>query len=162
MSEVVLSWHPEKFMGQLNVAISDGLNAAAQVLQTEMKRNFVVRNAPDFGTWAGGKFAVGTAGRGNKGTRPSGRGKGGYVSAPFANPTYQSGMLSRSIQIKRARPSLLSAIVGTALPYGAYLNWGTRKMAPRPWLSNAADFAKPKMQAAFLQTARSTTRMVAA
>lgn len=151
-------------MGNLNFALSQGLNAAAQVLQTEMKRQFVVRSSPGFGTKIPPEL-------GRKG-----KGPGGYVSAPFAAPTYQSGGTSRSIQVLRtARPSSLSAQVGTKNPVGYWLEHGTLPranaralfsragtasqavhsgMAPRPWLSIAMTFAVPKMRVALIRAAQ--------
>lgn len=165
--EIKLTWEPEPWIrGRLQPALADGINAAAQVLQTEMKRNFVVRGSPGFGTKVPPEL-------GRKG-----RGPGSYVSAPLANPSYQTGNTSRSIRVLQyASSQRLSASVGTKNPVGAYLENGTLPrvsaarliagagsarqavhsgMAPRPWLSNAVYFGRAKMRSALFDVARSS------
>jgi HK97 gp10 family phage protein len=55
-------------------------------------------------------------------------------SAPGNPPAVQTGHLRRSVQVDRSQvASNLRATVGTNVPYGRYLEFGTRKMAARPW-----------------------------
>lgn len=54
------------------------------------------------------------------------------ASAPGEAPMTDTGMLVRSIQVDTS-PGM--AMVGSRLAYAAYLEYGTRKMAPRPvWM----------------------------
>lgn len=58
------------------------------------------------------------------------------VSKPGQPPNTDTGRLAKSIEFEFS-DSGLSGKVGTNLKYGAALEFGTRKMAPRPWLSRA-------------------------
>lgn len=60
-----------------------------------------------------------------------GRG-GGRVSRPGETPTTQIGQLRN--RIFYTEPEDLEAYVGTDVDYGRYLEFGTTKMEPRPWL----------------------------
>lgn len=71
---------------------------------------------------------------------------GGVPSAPGEPPRRQTGALRDSVRIELA-PDRLSATVGTNLDLGAHLEFGTRDIAPRPWLEPAARLARPKIQA---------------
>ena len=42
-------------------------------------------------------------------------------------------------------PTEISVVVGTKLPYGAYLEFGTSKMPPYPWLFPATESERPKI-----------------
>jgi phage gpG-like protein len=62
-----------------------------------------------------------------------------FPSAPGEPPHKQTGRLRASVQYEVDEPGL-TARVGTNLPYGAYLELGTKKgLAPRPWLRRALD-----------------------
>jgi HK97 gp10 family phage protein len=56
-------------------------------------------------------------------------------SAPGEAPAVQTGNLVRSIASDK--PRALTRDVGTNVKYGVYLEFGTRKMAPRPFLKPA-------------------------
>ena len=75
------------------------------------------------------------------GTRKRGR----MVSNPGEPPNTQTGRLVRSIRFT-LDATKLSAVVGTNLLYGAYLEFGAKKinLAPRPWLRPA--FMKHKAE----------------
>jgi len=60
------------------------------------------------------------------------------VSSPGNPPNSDLGMLAHSISFD-VDPANLTAVVGTNLKYGAYLEMGTTKMAARPWLFPAFD-----------------------
>lgn len=56
------------------------------------------------------------------------------VSAPGDPPNADTGRLIQSIKVEKDG---LAYLVGTNLKYGAWLEFGTKDMAPRPWLSVA-------------------------
>lgn len=58
-------------------------------------------------------------------------------SAPGDFPAKQTGKFRSSIAYTVDKQTL-SAKVGTSLKYGKFLEMGTRKMAPRPWLLRTA------------------------
>lgn len=62
-----------------------------------------------------------------------------------APPRRRSGRLRDSV-FARVDRNTLSAEIGTDLHYGAYLEFGTETMAPRPWLTLAFDIAKPTVR----------------
>ena len=55
-------------------------------------------------------------------------------SAPGQPPAVQTGRLRNSIVHQPATAGNLFARAGTNVPYGKYLEFGTSKMAARPWL----------------------------
>lgn len=58
----------------------------------------------------------------------------------------RTGNLKNSIQT--TMESDLTAVVGTAVEYAPYVELGTRKMAPRPYLGPAAEAVRPSFEAA--------------
>jgi HK97 gp10 family phage protein len=72
------------------------------------------------------------------------------VSQPGDPPNADTGRLIQSIRVERDGKAYL---VGTNLKYGAWLEFGTQVMRPRPWLSTAVNKTNKKMkqiyQAAF-------------
>lgn len=56
------------------------------------------------------------------------------ASNPGDAPNADTGRLIQSIKVEKDG---LAYLVGTNLKYGAYLEFGTSDMAPRPWLSVA-------------------------
>lgn len=56
------------------------------------------------------------------------------VSAPGDPPNADTGRLMQSIKVEKDG---LAYLVGTNLKYGAHLEFGTKDMEPRPWLSVA-------------------------
>jgi phage gpG-like protein len=58
------------------------------------------------------------------------------ASAPGEAPAPDTGALLGSIYHQKVSP--LTAVVGSRMAYAAYLEWGTRNMAPRPaWTPEA-------------------------
>lgn len=64
--------------------------------------------------------------------------KNHIASLPGDPPNTDSGRLIQSIDVE-IRPYALSALVGTNIVYGPWLEFGTLKMAPRPWLKPSFD-----------------------
>lgn len=58
-----------------------------------------------------------------------------FVSNPGDAPNTDTGRLVQSIKVERDGES--AYLVGTNLKYGAWLEFGTKDMAARPWLSTA-------------------------
>lgn len=58
------------------------------------------------------------------------------VSDPFEPPHKDKGILQKSIKFNFKKGT---GEVGTNLKYGAWLEFGTERMAPRPWLAVAVD-----------------------
>lgn len=54
------------------------------------------------------------------------------ASAPYEYPKSDTGRLVSSISVEKGNKY---AVVGTNLKYGPYLENGTSRMLPRPWLS---------------------------
>lgn len=57
-----------------------------------------------------------------------------HVSKPGDPPNADTGRLMQSIKVVKDG---MAYLVGTNLRYGAWLEFGTSDMAPRPWLSVA-------------------------
>lgn len=63
------------------------------------------------------------------------------ASAPGESPATDTGELATSIMSKMdiLAPGKASAVVWTDKPYGKYLEFGTKKIEPRPWLTPAVE-----------------------
>lgn len=83
----------------------------------------------------------------NKAVTLIGINHGGVPSKPLFPPNSQTGNLHKSITRTRAEAGKVS--VGTAVEYGRYLEFGTYRMLPRPWLRRALAESKPQALAAF-------------
>ena len=66
------------------------------------------------------------------------------ASAPGEYPMTDTGRLVASIKIEQEGP--LVAYVGTAVDYGAHLEFGTSQMAARPWLMPSFEKATVDMR----------------
>lgn len=80
----------------------------------------------------------------------------GQFGSPGA-PKNDTGHLRDSI-FARVVPGGLSAEVGTDVKYGAYLEFGTRRMAARPWLHPAFEAAKHRVRTRLREALRSALR----
>lgn len=67
------------------------------------------------------------------------------ASAPGATPKSKTGRLERSIAVVLRRAKNTTALVGTDLLHGRFLELGTGKMEPRPWLLPAFEEAQGKV-----------------
>jgi phage gpG-like protein len=86
--------------------------------------------------WAVESIAEGTAKR----VRERMVAGSGYA-VPGAYPRTKSGRLEQSISVVMTRAKRTTAIVGTAQLHGRFLELGTGKMEPRPWLLPAFEDA---------------------
>ena len=64
------------------------------------------------------------------------------ASAPGQFPMSDTGRLASNVESILATPANIQAKVGTNIVYGAYLEFGTSKMAARPWLMPSFEKAK--------------------
>lgn len=105
-SKVTVKWNGKHLADRLEVAVADGLTAGAIYLQREITQNL---------------------------SYPS-------PSMPFEYPGKDTGNLRRSITFSAATPGSLVAAAGvsasnpTENTYAMHLEFGTYKMAPRPFL----------------------------
>ncbi len=100
-------WHGDEFFSSITQRVSSGVAEAAQTLQGKMKELISIQGPP--------------------------RSKAGEA------PHKDTGDLYASIQTigPAVQGDLVIASVGTALPYGIMLEYGTNKMAARPWLTRS-------------------------
>jgi phage gpG-like protein len=73
------------------------------------------------------------------------KGREHQASAPGEAPAIDTGTLVNSIQVQETGE--LSAVVGTNMEYGAILEFGGVRMAPRPWLAPAFESVRDRFQA---------------
>lgn len=64
-------------------------------------------------------------------------GKGHVASAPGEPPNYDSGVLANNIETTHPEP--LRVLVGSYAPYASPLQFGTSRMAARPYMDVARD-----------------------
>jgi HK97 gp10 family phage protein len=63
-------------------------------------------------------------------------------SAPGSYPKSRTGRLERSISVVMTKAKTTTALVGTAVLHGRFLELGTSKMQPRPWLMPSLEDAR--------------------
>jgi hypothetical protein len=71
--------------------------------------------------------------------------KGGVThqaSAPGQYPASDTGRLAGSVRMEMPQPGRIVGSVGTAVAYGPHLEFGTSRMAARPWLLPSFERAK--------------------
>ncbi len=90
---------------------------------------------------------------GRSGSKYSRGGKGAIRSAPGEPPKTDTGRLVGSI---RHEHSFLTASVGTDVNYAGYLELGTSKMAPRPFLIPTLEENTEKIEQLVLQAMQRT------
>lgn len=129
MSVTTVTWKADEFVADVRGAVAVGLTAGAKVIADEMRRN------------------MGSEGGGVVGKTPTGRNI--YkASPPGAFPGIRTGNLRRSIMHVGATAANLISSAGSAAGkqdrYGLWLEYGTRKMAPRPWILRSFNRAKDR------------------
>lgn len=67
-------------------------------------------------------------------------------SLPWTPPHLRTGALLRSVRIERVEPMRVTVAVGgpgTNVPYAAWLEFGTSKMEPRPFIADMMERVAP-------------------
>lgn len=65
------------------------------------------------------------------------------------NTPVRTGTLRRSWTVEKATPSSFKAVLGTAVPYAPFVEFGTRRMAGRGMLQRALDDTRAEVAAAY-------------
>lgn len=146
--EVAIKWNAAKQEIRIRQAADKGAIKAAKILKTEMVR--LILDTPKTG-----RITKITFGRrlksGNRVVRNIKR-----ASAPGEAPASQTGKLVRSIQVISNR--VVGALVRISAPYARFLERGTRRMEPRPFIRPAIVNVKAAMHAAMAETVRGVFR----
>lgn len=79
------------------------------------------------------------------------------ASKPGEPPNTDTGILVKSIKFDFKKGGLIGR-VGTNLRYGAWLEFGTKKMAARPWLSAAIRQTKEEVAKLIAKSVRAALR----
>lgn len=96
-------------------------------------------------TEAGAEVAASAVEQVAEGTASTARSRivaGQGYSAPGAYPRSKTGRLERSIRVVLRQAKNTTAMVGTDMLHGKFLETGTGKMEPRPWLMPSFEEAK--------------------
>jgi hypothetical protein len=64
------------------------------------------------------------------------------ASAPGQYPASDTGRLATGVRMEMPQPGRIIGRVGTAVAYGPHLEFGTSRMAARPWLLPSFERAK--------------------
>lgn len=78
------------------------------------------------------------------------------ASAPNQSPASDTGRLANSINFDVEND--LTAVVGSNLIYAVYLEYGTRKIRPRPFFEPAVEAIRPKFGARLVDAIRKATK----
>ncbi len=89
---------------------------------------------------------------------PRTQGRFHQASAPGEPPKSDSGRLADSLEVEVRG---LEARVGTGLARGRDLEFGTRDMAPRPWLFPSLEKARPRVMKLVAEAVREAIRDMA-
>lgn len=75
-----------------------------------------------------------------------------HPSMPYNPPAVDTGTLRRSITYKVNESEKVGRVGSTIKnpPYGLYLEYGTSRMKPRPWLRPALEINMPKIKQFFI------------
>lgn len=127
-----VQWYGTEFIGQMKRGLTKNLTAAGTLLLKDVRAALNVD----------GRTVTETTTASGKTRRKYGK-RGSSPSQPGEPPHKQSGRLRRDT-FKQLKPKKMVMRVGTRAPHGGMLEFGTRKMAPRPYLRStyAKDQAK--------------------
>lgn len=127
-SKITLEWHGEKVSKRIRDEATLRVTRAGEHLRTSVLETLS-------GSRHGRRYRV-------PGTR-----RFYTASAPGEPPAVRLGRLRQSIRAKvEKRRAEVSSSVGTDLDYGDYLERGTSRMAPRPWLKRTFDEQQDELE----------------
>lgn len=66
------------------------------------------------------------------------------ASSPYNPPAIRTGTLDRAVEVARARKFWYVSVDLGSAPYAVYLEFGTSKMAPRPFFRRAIEYIRPE------------------
>jgi HK97 gp10 family phage protein len=145
-----MKWHGDRAAALIRGEMTKRLHAASILVQNHAKK-LVGRE----GALSEPDRQSNVANRGQT-TKSKGLTDGAVRSRPGEPPRKQTGELQRSIQ-REVNASDQKARVGTNLndpPYPRWLEFGTRKMAARPWLRRSLDEMRGQIKAIFTRKFR--------
>jgi len=123
----ILDWRGPQAVEIIKQAARQGLSGAAIEVQSEAQRT------------------LNREGRGRVYVKRGGRVH--VASLPGNPPAKDTGNLGRSVQIDDRQltqaSNELRVRIGTDQPYGRWMEFGTRNIAPRPWLNRSLNQARP-------------------
>jgi len=134
-----VKWNGDDFKRQAQAEMVRRLERASIVVERHAKRLISVS-----GTGVQTKTGVIRKVKGG----PGGKGKtvyGAFPSAPGEPPHKQTGHLRRSVT-HEVNNTKLFARIGTNVTYGRFLELGTKRMAPRPWLRRSLSETSAKVK----------------
>lgn len=142
-----VTWTPDEFVKDLRGAVAKGLTAGAIVLQGEMKRNMGSEGGKPIGR---SRLVEFTTRSGQQVSFKLKRARTIYEPAPQGHfPGIRTGNLRRSIISTAASADRLIAAAGSAAGkqdrYGLWLEYGTEKMGPRPWIMRSFNRSREKV-----------------
>ena len=145
-----VTWRADEWQRKAIPALNAGLTAAAMVMADQAVRNF----GTEGGGVAGASRSPLAGGPTRNRRRTTGRAR--YIAAPAGRfPGVRTGLLRNSISFASPESlgSPLRAAFGTALKYGRHLEFGTSRMASRPWIIRSAMMARARAGRAFAAVA---------
>lgn len=129
---MAMKWHGEEALKRIHAEVGNRLQGAAMFIQGRVREALSVAQPTRLThPAAGGSRRIGLD-----------------PSRPGEYPKKVTGFLRRGVayEVDRTR---LRARVGTNVPYGKYLELGTRKMAARPWLLRTVTLHNAAIRAKF-------------
>ena len=133
----VASWRPEALFEDNDRLLALGVAKAAAIVEREMKES-LGKPGPTK------THATGTELEGGETVRPS---------RPGEPPRRREGILLSSVSSEKSNDSGTRRRVGTHLPYGLHLEFGTKRgLKPRPWLRPALKKKSDEMNEAIATT----------
>lgn len=136
---------------KMNAAIVAGLEEAGQAVASEAQR--LVQDPPKTGRIYTTRFWTDSQGR----VRPGAARTPHQASAPHEAPATDMGNLVSLIVVDQVNPADLSITIESQAEYSRFLEYGTRKMAPRPYMRRALQSMQARILAIFMAKVKTVT-----